>query len=383
MKLHYFKEYHKKLPHIVKFSGGRSSGFLLLNMLERGYLNSSRGDVVIFNNTSAEHPKTYEFVRKCKYECEKYDIPFFILEFQTYEDCKNGIYNRFKTYRLVNEFPYSEENPNGYRHKGEVFEEMVSWQMYLPNVMSRICTKNLKTDVTEMFLDDWLLGFSYIDQQGHYGKSSRILLDELYAQHIRNGGGVPFEIFKKKKEYVLNCPIQRKKQYFKDFTKASINNQNIYVNNEIEYNSFIGFRYDEPHRIERMLRRNNLQKEEISYIKEKNEHIYMPLIDNKITQKEIKEFWDGYKWDLGLPYDGTLGNCVFCFMKGNKLYNIKDVKNEFSPLNIDWWIYMEEKYQRDLLAEGREKSSDNSNDFVNFFGVDKNLSYKKIKENRK
>jgi len=345
-------------------------------------LNRKRGDVVIFNNTSAEHPKTYEFVRKCKHKCEEYGIPFFITEFQTYEDSKNGIYNRFKTYRLVNEYPYSSENPFGYRYKGEVFEEMVSWQMYLPNVMTRSCTINLKTEVTEMFLEDWLLGFEYIDTQGHYGQTSRVDLDILYQQHQKNGGGVPIDIFKAKKEYVLSCPIQRKKQFFKDYTTAEINNQNIYFEEEIEYNSFIGFRADEPNRYEKMLRRNKGKREEISYIKEKNEHIYMPLIDNGITVEDIKKYWDNQEWDLGLPYDGTLGNCVFCFMKGNKLYNIDDVNAKFAPTNIDWWIYMEQKYQRDLIKEGRVKTSENSNDFINFFGVDRNLSFLDIKKKR-
>ena len=58
---HYDSKAHKDLPHVVKFSGGRSSGMLLFTLLEAGLLNAQRGDVVIFNNTSAEHPATYEF----------------------------------------------------------------------------------------------------------------------------------------------------------------------------------------------------------------------------------------------------------------------------------------------------------------------------------
>ena len=47
---------HSSLPHVVKFSGGRSSGMLLFALLENGLLDASRGDVIVFNNTSAEHP---------------------------------------------------------------------------------------------------------------------------------------------------------------------------------------------------------------------------------------------------------------------------------------------------------------------------------------
>lgn len=34
-------------PYIVKFSGGRSSGMMLMNLLKQNKLNPKRGDVVI------------------------------------------------------------------------------------------------------------------------------------------------------------------------------------------------------------------------------------------------------------------------------------------------------------------------------------------------
>ena len=73
----YLDKYHAELPHVVKFSGGRSSGMLLLTLLANGILKSERGDVVVFNNTSSEHPRTYEFVRECKTATEQHGIPFF------------------------------------------------------------------------------------------------------------------------------------------------------------------------------------------------------------------------------------------------------------------------------------------------------------------
>ena len=51
---------HRALPHVVKFSGGRSSAMLLFCLLENRVLDAARGDVIVFNNTSAEHPDTYE-----------------------------------------------------------------------------------------------------------------------------------------------------------------------------------------------------------------------------------------------------------------------------------------------------------------------------------
>ena len=44
---------HGSLPHVVKFSGGRSSGMLLFALLENGLLDASRGDVIVFNKGAA------------------------------------------------------------------------------------------------------------------------------------------------------------------------------------------------------------------------------------------------------------------------------------------------------------------------------------------
>lgn len=67
-------------------------------------------------------------------------------------------------------------------------------------------------------------------------------------------------------------------------------------------------------------------------------------------------------------------------MKGpTKLANIKSNDMNVTPENIDWWVKIEEKYQRDLEAEGREISTE-ENPFINFFGVEKKLSYNVIKK---
>lgn len=67
-------------------------------------------------------------------------------------------------------------------------------------------------------------------------------------------------------------------------------------------------------------------------------------------------------------------------MKGaTKLSSIQSNNDDITPENIDWWVRIEEKYQRDLKAEGREISTE-ENPFINFFGVGKKLSYSIIKD---
>ena len=166
---------HEDLPHVVKFSGGRSSGMLLFLLLENGILQADRGDVVIFNNTSAEHPETYRFTALCKRIVEEYyGIPFFWLEFQTYEDARAGAWTRLPSYKLVTSVQHSEQKPNGYSCKGELFEELLSWSGFVPNQFSRTCTKRLKLESTKLFLRDWLACKEGITRQGHHSDNSRL-----------------------------------------------------------------------------------------------------------------------------------------------------------------------------------------------------------------
>ena len=100
---------------------------LLFTLLENRILDANRRDVIVFNNTSAEHPGTYRFARDCKKVSSRYGIPFFWVEFQTYEDARNGEWTRLPSYRLVNDQPKSPDNPDGFHWRGEVFEELLSW----------------------------------------------------------------------------------------------------------------------------------------------------------------------------------------------------------------------------------------------------------------
>ena len=73
----YYSSEHEALPHVVKFSGGRSSAMMTFRLAEAGALRPERGDVVLFANTSAEHPGTYAFTRECKERLEReYRLPF-------------------------------------------------------------------------------------------------------------------------------------------------------------------------------------------------------------------------------------------------------------------------------------------------------------------
>lgn len=391
-------------PHVVKFSGGRSSGMMLMNMLKNNQLDSKRGDVIIFNNTSAEHSATYEFTRKIKKLAEKkYNIPFFWIEYQTYED-SSGTYrwSRKPTYRLTNDQPYSENNKNGYRYKGEVFEEMVSLGGFLPSMLSRVCTVSMKIFITNNFLSDWFAQKQGIERLGHYGDKPKMSDEDIKETHKKNGGGVPDDILLSKKVFVKNSPFVRKSQLWQDWTNAKImldngilkksvlgNKAQLYGDLAVDYVSVLGIRSDEQRRIVRVENRIEEAQENQGkslFNQPYGESILAPLNDDNITQEQVIDFWNNQNFNLELPDNGLFSNCLYCPLKSKaKLLKIAieqldEKPSELTPENIDWWINMERKYSRDLVAEGRKITSDKNPRYVGFFGPTKKLVFEGIKQ---
>ncbi len=395
---------HEEAPHVVKFSGGRTSGMLLFMLLGNGMLKSERGDVVVFNNTTAEHPETYKFVAYCKKIVEeKYKVPFFWIEFQTYEDARGGEWTRLPSYRMVRPEPYSKVEPYGYRSKGEAFEEMLSWSGYVPNQFQRTCTKNLKLETTKRFLQDWFSSQPHIARLGHYGEGSRLKDDEMYARHKKHGGGVPKYIFLQKKAYVRSCLAFRPEQSFADYSPVVQTGHNgssdntcleegfLAEANGTDYISFIGLRKDEMQRVTRVRQRNLEDTESDDHA---GEYIYMPLSSMGIEKKDVDAFWAAQEWGLQLPEDTGLSNCVYCFLKGagglQKVHaelnngHSSVVKNKAlsnSPSDIRWWIQMEHLYGRDILAEDRKIRNKGKVNVIGFFGNRNNFSYQILADN--
>ena len=382
---------HMELPHVVKFSGGRSSGLLLFSLLESGLLKQERGDVVVFNDTSAEHPETYEFTAMCKRVVEdRYGIPFFWIQFQTYEDARGGEWTRLPTYRLVKPVPWSEEESDGYHHKGEAFEEMLSWAGYVPNQFQRTCTKTLKLETTRMFLRDWFACKEGIDRLGHYSEVSRLDGNDMYAKHKRHRGGVPREIFLEKKAYLRSRPVFRPEQVFHEYSHSASSISNEFLEEKsfgndahfgvegVEYAAFVGLRHDEMRRVVKVRHRNAAEAESDGY---EVEHVYMPLADMGITKEDVDKFWSSNKqMDLKLDSDSGLSNCVYCFLKGlGVLEKVHQTMkgNEFadSPCDINWWKRIEQTYGRDLVAEKREVRGNVKGGVIGFFGTSSGFSY--------
>lgn len=395
----YDTKLHQALPHVVKFSGGRSSGMLLFTLLENGFLRQKRGDVVVFNNTSCEHPETYRFAAECKRRVEsRYGIPFFFVQFQTYEDARQGEWRRLPSYRLVNERPYSKSNPDGFHWRGEVFEELLSHKAYVPSQFRRVCTKSLKLEVTREFLRDWFASKDGIPHLGHGCDESQVDPEAMYLRHVRSRGSVPEEVLLEKRSYVLGRPTGRPEQHYRQFSapSAPFHNPRLqgrvfgskawFGEDGIEYVAFIGLRGDEQLRVARVEARSSDVHANAGY---EGEHVYMPLTKMHIAKEDVNDFWAQQDWDLKLGPQAALSNCVYCFLKG--VGNLELVHHAMedrkkrkvrgfgstvdTPCDLAWWAKMEHKYGRDLKREARKRTNPDANDFIGFFGASNGFSY--------
>jgi len=97
----------------------------------------------------------------------------------------------------------------------------------------------------------------------------------------------------------------------------------------MSYESFIGFRYDEPLRVNR---RKQIWKKVIDRF---------PLYDDKIDKQMVNDYWSKKPYTLEIP--SILGNCTLCFMKGkNAIINILSTYPELA----EPWINDETEAQK-------------------------------------
>ena len=360
----------EKLPHVVRFSGGRSSAMMTLMLLEEGRLDAGRGDVVLFNNTAAEAPATYAFVRQIRTLVEQAGILFLSAEFATAEVLHQGRWARTPTYRLVNERPHSEANPHGFDWRGNTFEELISWSGFTPSYFNRTCTGELKIGTTTRVLCDWMSDAEGPATIGHDDGQSRIELQQAWNTHVRSGGHRGLESFARTKRFVWSRPPQRTAQRFADFSPSGsgyLSGQGRRTNDAAlrwphgtrGYVSVMGLRAEEWRRITSI--RARVQKNKGGPL---TEYPYMPLEEAEITRADVDAFWSDHPHDLNAPPDVALSNCVYCFLKGTKaLRRLREYMNETTqtlpelakewagtPSDWRWWAALEARYARDLDA---------------------------------
>lgn len=121
-------------PALVSFSGGRTSGYMLHEILA-AYDGHLPGDVhIVFANTGKEREETLRFVHDCQV---RWRAPIRWLEYDEDPDGK-------PTFREVSH--------NSASRKGEPFEQVIRRKKYLPNAVTRFCTIELKIRTMSHFM---------------------------------------------------------------------------------------------------------------------------------------------------------------------------------------------------------------------------------------
>lgn len=244
--------YKIEAPALISFSGGRTSGFMLKNIID-AYNGTLPEDLyIVFANTGKEMPQTLDFVRDCE---DKWDCKIHWLELE--------ISDEKPVYRT------KEVNYETASRKGEPFEALIKRRKMLPNPVMRMCTQELKMNVMKRFMIE----------KGHK-----------------------------------------------------------------EWTNVVGLRYDEPRRVAKQYRQNDADVNAWDSV--------CPLYQDKITVKEILEYWQKNNFDLKLTSENgqtTAGNCDLCYLKGTKTLT-KIIKEK--PDLADWWIAQEEKIDATFRKDG-------------------------------
>ncbi|HLZ88099.1 MAG TPA: phosphoadenosine phosphosulfate reductase family protein [Puia sp.] len=140
---------------MISFSGGRSSAYMTDRLLREGW----KGEVVIcFANTGKEAAETLDFVHACELSWQRKV--------------------HWLEYDLVTRFREVEYETAS--RKGEPFAALIDKRKYLPNVVWRFCTQDLKVRVIKRFMmslgyKHWInaIGIRY-DEPARWSKTRAI-----------------------------------------------------------------------------------------------------------------------------------------------------------------------------------------------------------------
>lgn len=161
-------------PTQICFSGGRTSGFMLHNILEaNGGLPSDC--IVTFQNTGKETQQTLDFIQECS---QLWSVPIVWIEWDGFIPPGRNKCN----FRIVDRATCSTN--------GEPFAKMIESLGYLPNPTQRLCTANLKVKAGEAFMRS--LGYEEWQNAMGIRADEQRRVSRLRKPGRDNSGGEPY-----------------------------------------------------------------------------------------------------------------------------------------------------------------------------------------------
>jgi len=148
------------LPAVVSFSGGRTSGFMLRQILD-AHGGQPEGLHVCFQNTGLEHAGTYAFVERV---AKEWDVDIVWLEY--------GLNDK-------NRPRYQVVTPATASRDGTPFDTMIAKKSMLSHPKMRLCTANLKMLVLEQYMSVQVRGEVWVNASGLRADEPKRALDAL------------------------------------------------------------------------------------------------------------------------------------------------------------------------------------------------------------
>lgn len=275
---------------VMSLSGGRSSAYLLMMLLNGGF-GTKPNDIISFQNTGKEDETCYIFLKQL---AEEIGLPIIWLEY--------SLSKKFTDELIWSSFSYDKFNRGEYTHIGEILN-----------------VKKLR----EFKFEKSPSNFWYKDGFCNNNESAK---DVNFETASRNGK--PFaDIF------IYKCAIRIMKgeglilpsvgqRWCTGDMKEKLLHRWLRNKGIKEYTKYMGMRFDEPLRVDKIFRKNNSQN---------NIWWDCPLHWEQVIKKDVLIAWNEQPIDLGLTEQKTncfrdfLGNCIYCHLKGKlkKLYLIQ------------------------------------------------------------
>lgn len=138
-----------EMPHVVSFSGGRTSGFMLRKLLDAGLK-----PIILFANTGKERDETLDFVHEvetqwgvdvtwleyCRVPASQIDLSIYPTERRRQYVAKEAAEGCDAHWFKVVDYETAAREQD--RHTP--FDELLEWMSVLPNTRARACTNQMK-----------------------------------------------------------------------------------------------------------------------------------------------------------------------------------------------------------------------------------------------
>lgn len=294
----------ENITHVVSFSGGRTSAYLVKLMEERRK-NDGWNVKYVFMDTGAEHPETYTFIRNV---VKHFGIELVCLR------CKIDMRPNHGT-------TYTEISIDDIKPDLQPWKDMM--QKYgTPYFGGAFCTRTMKTDAYNAYCKD------------HFGKGNYISwLGIRYDESVRLWGESAAKILRK-------YGVEDLTGFYLECRKLAENGVDLNDLISQEISSMFGDTVKEH--VDLITKRINANVKE-------NTH-YMAEISD-FEKQDVLDWWGTQSFDLGIPEH--LGNCVFCIKKGvNKVALAAKDELEFAR---QFWSAITDKSVKDMPTRKHDK----------------------------